>query len=91
MTRPVRTDKRRQARDHSNGRRPETAVPFTAFKDAGYSITFATEQGSVPKCDSKMLEGITQLILVSILLIVLLCVVRCIADDVPTGCQKGSG
>lgn len=41
----------------------ETAVPFTIFKDAGYAITFATEAASVPKCDAKMLEGITQVIL----------------------------
>ncbi|KAJ2969171.1 hypothetical protein NQ176_g8811 [Zarea fungicola] len=41
----------------------ETAVPFTAFKEAGYSITFVTEHGAVPKCDAKMLEGITQVLL----------------------------
>ncbi|TQV90072.1 ThiJ/PfpI family protein [Cordyceps javanica] len=41
----------------------ETAVPFTAFKEAGFQVTFATENGNVPRCDSRMLEGITQLIL----------------------------
>ncbi|OAA71667.1 ThiJ/PfpI family protein [Akanthomyces lecanii RCEF 1005] len=51
-----------------NGRRAksdvtETAVPFTAFKEAGFQITFATENGKVPQCDVRMLEGITQMIL----------------------------
>ncbi|EGX89038.1 ThiJ/PfpI family protein [Cordyceps militaris CM01] len=41
----------------------EAAVPFTAFKEAGFRITFATETGNVPQCDTKMLEGITQAIL----------------------------
>ncbi|OAR04999.1 hypothetical protein LLEC1_02751 [Akanthomyces lecanii] len=42
----------------------ETAVPFTAFKEAGFQVTFATENGNVPRCDAKMLEGVTQMILV---------------------------
>ncbi|KAI1331519.1 class I glutamine amidotransferase-like protein [Xylariaceae sp. FL0255] len=37
----------------------ETAVPYTAFKTAGYKVSFATETGKVPQCDKKMLEGIT--------------------------------
>ncbi|OAA63802.1 ThiJ/PfpI family protein [Cordyceps fumosorosea ARSEF 2679] len=41
----------------------ETAVPFTKFEEAGFHIAFATEKGKVPQCDTKMLEGITQLIL----------------------------
>lgn len=42
----------------------ETAVPFMAFKDAGFEVTIATEKGDSPKCDAKMLEGITQKLLV---------------------------
>jgi putative intracellular protease/amidase len=42
----------------------ETAVPYTVFKNAGFSITFATEKGVPPKCDDKMLYGITQKLLV---------------------------
>ena len=42
----------------------ETAVPFSAFKEAGFDIEFATENGSSPVCDKKMLEGITQKLLV---------------------------
>ncbi|KAH8592310.1 class I glutamine amidotransferase-like protein [Bisporella sp. PMI_857] len=38
----------------------ETAVPYTAFKQAGFEISFATENGNAPRCDSKMLEGLTQ-------------------------------
>ncbi|KAH9890797.1 class I glutamine amidotransferase-like protein [Xylariomycetidae sp. FL2044] len=41
----------------------ETAVPYTAFKNARYEIEFATENGKVPRCDKKMLEGMTQKIL----------------------------
>lgn len=42
----------------------ETAVPWAAFKAAGYDISFATESGKVPRCDKKMIEGITQKLLV---------------------------
>lgn len=42
----------------------EVATPFTIFKDAGWIISFATEQGKPPKCDARMLEGLTQKILV---------------------------
>ncbi len=42
----------------------ETAVPYTAFKEAGFDVAFATESGKTPSCDSRMLEGITQKILV---------------------------
>ncbi|KAI1082577.1 class I glutamine amidotransferase-like protein [Whalleya microplaca] len=41
----------------------ETAVPYTTFKNAGYEIQFATENGKPPRCDKKMLEGITQKLL----------------------------
>ncbi|KAF1822032.1 class I glutamine amidotransferase-like protein [Dissoconium aciculare CBS 342.82] len=37
----------------------ETAVPYKAFVEAGFQVTFFTENGNVPKCDAKMLEGIT--------------------------------
>ncbi|MCJ1472182.1 hypothetical protein MMC13_000829 [Lambiella insularis] len=41
----------------------ETAVPFLAFKDAEFSISFVTESGKVPECDAKMLTGWTQKLL----------------------------
>ncbi|KAL1966844.1 hypothetical protein VTN77DRAFT_3809 [Rasamsonia byssochlamydoides] len=37
----------------------ETAVAFTIFKDAGFEVHFATETGNAPKCDGRMLYGIT--------------------------------
>ncbi|KAJ9615786.1 hypothetical protein H2200_001863 [Cladophialophora chaetospira] len=37
----------------------ETAIPWKVFKDAGFDITFATEHGKVPACDSRMLTGWT--------------------------------
>jgi putative intracellular protease/amidase len=43
----------------------ETAVPYTVFKEAGFDISFATENGAVPSCDDRMLKGWTQLLLVS--------------------------
>lgn len=42
----------------------ETCVPYTAFKNAGFDVKFATETGKSPQCDSKMLEGLTQRLLV---------------------------
>ncbi|KAM3451662.1 hypothetical protein NHJ6243_009554 [Beauveria neobassiana] len=39
----------------------ETAVPYTAFRDAGFEVRFATEKGLSPLCDARMLEGITSL------------------------------
>ncbi len=42
----------------------ETAIPYTAFKKAGFEVQFATENGKVPACDAKMLNGITQKLLV---------------------------
>ncbi|PTB39130.1 uncharacterized protein TrAFT101_008076 [Trichoderma asperellum] len=41
----------------------ETCVPYTAFKNAGFDVKFATEAGKSPQCDSKMLEGLTQCLL----------------------------
>ncbi|GAP91577.1 putative family protein [Rosellinia necatrix] len=41
----------------------ETAVPWAAFKAAGYDISFVTESGKVPRCDKKMVEGVTQKLL----------------------------
>ncbi|KAF5876575.1 uncharacterized protein Bfra_002980 [Botrytis fragariae] len=41
----------------------ETAIPYTTFTKAGYTVHFATESGTIPACDSKMLEGITQKLL----------------------------
>lgn len=45
---------------------PETAVPFSAFQEAGFEIEFATENGKSPVCDNKMLEGVTQKLLVGL-------------------------
>ena len=42
----------------------ETAVPYAAFKKAGFEVQFATENGKTPQCDQKMLKGITQKLLV---------------------------
>jgi putative intracellular protease/amidase len=42
----------------------ETAIPYTTFKAAGFNVTFATETGKAPECDKKMLEGVTQKLLV---------------------------
>ncbi|KAM3537849.1 hypothetical protein ARSEF1564_009237 [Beauveria bassiana] len=39
----------------------ETAVPYTAFREAGFKVSFATEKGVSPLCDARMLEGITSL------------------------------
>ncbi|KAL2071980.1 hypothetical protein VTL71DRAFT_11323 [Oculimacula yallundae] len=41
----------------------ETAVPYTAFTEAGFEVSFATENGKSPECDTKMLTGITQKLL----------------------------
>jgi len=41
----------------------ETAVPYTEFKKAGFEVRFATENGRIPECDTRMLEGITQKLL----------------------------
>jgi hypothetical protein len=43
----------------------ETAVPYMAFKKAGFEVHFATEKGHTPECDQKMLKGITQKLLVT--------------------------
>ncbi|KIX02809.1 uncharacterized protein Z518_08752 [Rhinocladiella mackenziei CBS 650.93] len=37
----------------------ETAIPWQVFRDSGFEITFATEAGTSPKCDEKMLSGWT--------------------------------
>ncbi|KAI0505416.1 class I glutamine amidotransferase-like protein [Xylaria bambusicola] len=41
----------------------ETAVPWAAFKTAGYEISIATQNSQVPRCDNKMLQGVTQKLL----------------------------
>ena len=43
----------------------ETTLPYTAFKAAGYNVVFATEAGKAPACDTVLLKGITQKILVT--------------------------
>src|SRR6266536_5200704 len=42
----------------------ETAVPYAVFKNSGFTVHFATEKGVAPKCDDKMLYGLTQKLLV---------------------------
>ncbi|RBQ79300.1 hypothetical protein FVER14953_21266 [Fusarium verticillioides] len=37
----------------------ETAVPYAAFKEAGFKVQFATETGKTPQCDKRMMEGVT--------------------------------
>lgn len=37
----------------------EVCIPFTVFKDAGFSVTIATENGATPQLDKMMLEGVT--------------------------------
>ena len=44
----------------------EAATPFVIFKEAGFEVSFATESGNVPKCDTKMLKGMTGKLLVQI-------------------------
>lgn len=39
-------------------------MPYAEFKKAGFEIDFVTEKGNMPVCDSKMLEGMTQKLLV---------------------------
>ncbi|KAG0647411.1 hypothetical protein D0Z07_7212 [Hyphodiscus hymeniophilus] len=41
----------------------ETAVPYAAFKKAGFEVHFATENGKTPECDRKMWQGMTQKLL----------------------------
>lgn len=63
----------------------ETAIPYAAFKKAGFEINFATENGTVPECDKKMLTGITQKLLVHIALLP-----RRHNTNHDIGCHKGS-
>ncbi|KAH8696150.1 class I glutamine amidotransferase-like protein [Talaromyces proteolyticus] len=37
----------------------ETAVAYTVFKDAGFAVEFATEKGNSPRCDNRMIAGIS--------------------------------
>lgn len=37
----------------------ETAVPYAAFKEAGFTVRFATGTGKTPECDKRMMEGVT--------------------------------
>jgi hypothetical protein len=45
----------------------ETAVAYTIFKEAGFEVQFATETGNAPKCDERMISGISGKLLVSII------------------------
>lgn len=47
-------------------RETETAVAYAVFKDAGFEVQFATETGNSPKCDERMISGISGKLLVSI-------------------------
>jgi hypothetical protein len=42
----------------------ETAVAYSVFKSASFDVSFATESGNAPKCDDKMLYGVTGKLLV---------------------------
>ncbi|KAI9718518.1 MAG: hypothetical protein M1828_006701 [Chrysothrix sp. TS-e1954] len=37
----------------------EVATPFSIFKEAGFTVDIATENGATPRCDAMMLEGWT--------------------------------
>ena len=37
----------------------EVSIPVSVFKDSGLTVHFATEKGASPRCDKRMLEGIT--------------------------------
>jgi len=37
----------------------ETAIPWRVFKESGFEVAFATEQGKMAVCDDKMLSGWT--------------------------------
>ncbi|KAF2150027.1 class I glutamine amidotransferase-like protein [Myriangium duriaei CBS 260.36] len=37
----------------------EVAIPYRVFSESGLDVSFATETGAAPACDSKMLTGIT--------------------------------
>lgn len=50
----------------------ETAVPYDEFKKAGFKIDFVTEKGNMPECDAKMLKGMTQKLLVGVIVWLLL-------------------
>lgn len=41
----------------------EAATPFAIFSEAGFEVSFATETGKVPRCDERMLSGVTQKLL----------------------------
>ncbi|PVI06404.1 class I glutamine amidotransferase-like protein [Periconia macrospinosa] len=41
----------------------ETSIPWKQFKEADFSVSFATEQGARAACDSRMLEGMTGMFL----------------------------
>ncbi|KAH7136342.1 class I glutamine amidotransferase-like protein [Dactylonectria macrodidyma] len=41
----------------------EATVPYVAFKDAGFDVKFATENGKAPECDKLLIEGLGQKLL----------------------------
>ncbi|KAL6401864.1 class I glutamine amidotransferase-like protein [Ilyonectria robusta] len=41
----------------------EATVPYIAFKNAGFDVQFATENGKAPECDKILLEGFGQKLL----------------------------
>lgn len=66
----------------------ETAVPYLAFKQAGFEVQFATENGRAPECDKKMLRGITQKLLVSSRAVYILSYGPIITNDWLSGCEQ---
>lgn len=41
----------------------EVSIPVSVFKESGLTVHFATENGVSPRCDKKMIEGITGMLL----------------------------
>ncbi|KAK1457244.1 ThiJ/PfpI family protein [Colletotrichum cuscutae] len=39
------------------------AIPYQTFKDAGFDVNFATETGSTPRCDARMLEDVVNVVI----------------------------
>ena len=66
----------------------ETAVPYSAFKQAGFEVQFATENGKTPECDKKMLRGITQMLLVSSRAVYLLSYGTILTNNWVSGCEQ---
>ena len=61
-------------------------MPYAEFKKAGFEVDFVTEKGNMPECDSKMLTGMTQKLLVGLFA----CIIGLRSDKgvlMPSRCQ----